>query len=155
MKAIAIVFIGMFPIWALSQTKDDTVQIEKIVRLQMKIEDDYFDRPYVLSRSSTPYDTTKSYYQSDSVYNNYPLGKHLKWTQFDLYSKYGSVESDTTTYKEASLFISTPVFNANKTKCRIVVNTHTEWSGDVSYYYYRKRLNRWKLVDRSLISLTH
>ena len=155
MKILMISLIYSFPLWASGQIVCDTVEVEKIVNAQLKFADKWFDRPFILTNSSVPYNPNKSIYQTDSVYTIYPCDKNLNWNQFKLHSKYGTVESDTTTNKEYSLFISAPIFDEKKTKCRFITNTsYSEWGGQVRMNHYAKRGRKWKLVRSSLISVS-
>ena len=135
-----------------SQITCDTSSIIKIINYELKIFDRSFSRPYILSETSVPYDTTKSYFKSDSIFNTYFCGHKLNWNDFNLKSKYGKVENDSIKDNEYSLFISTPIFNNKMTKCRFITNTHyNEWGGSAFIKYYEKKRNRWKLVKQTLI----
>jgi len=124
----------------------------KIINYELKIFDREFSRPYILSKTSVPYDTTKSYYKPDSIYNTYCCGYQVNWNDFNLQSKYGKVEDDSIKVKEYSVFVSTPIFNEKMTKCRFITSSHySEWGGSANIKYYEKKRNRWKLVKHTLI----
>jgi hypothetical protein len=147
--SLLFIFLGLnlFP-----QSSCDTLAIEKIINRQMKIADKWFDRPFVLSKSSSPYDSTQIYYQLDSTYNKYCCGRNIEWNDFNLGSKYGKVESETSLYEEYSLFISTPIFNETMDKCRFVINTHfSEWGGQGRLCFYEKKNKKWKLAKSTLL----
>ena len=136
------------------QTKSDTLQITEIVNLQLKLTGSQFERDFVLSKSSMPYDTTRSYYKPSEEFNTVLCGKYLDWSGFGLHSKFGSVATDSSDF-EYSCFISTPVFNTGKTKCRLFVSTHySEWGGNTRYYDYEKRGKRWKLAAVHTLSVS-
>jgi hypothetical protein len=144
-----IIFI---PLFCFSQSNCDTIGMEQIINIQLKYADKWFDRPFVLFNSSIPYNAERDEFKLDSVYTKYPCAKGLNWNQFDLNSKYCTIESDTTTNKEYSLFISTPVFNEDNTKCKFVINTHfSEWGGQGRLCFYEKRGKKWKFVRSTLI----
>ena len=147
--SLLLIFLGQN---LFSQPTCDTLAIEKIINKQLKIADKWFDRPFVLSKSSTPYDTTRNYYQLDSIYNKYYCGKNVKWNDFNVSSKYGKVETDTSKREEYRLFISTPIFNETMDKCRFVINTHySEWGGKAMLCFYEKKNKKWKLVKSTLL----
>lgn len=147
---IGIVFF--IPLFCFSQTKCDSVGIEQIINRQLKFADKWFDRSYVLSSSSTPHNIDRKEFKRDSIYINYPCTKDLNWNQFNLNSKYCSVESDTTTNKEYTLFISAPLFNEDYTECKFIINAHfSEWGGQGRLCFYEKRGKQWKFVRSTLI----
>lgn len=138
-----------------SQTATDSLFISQIGQLQMKVADKCFKREFFLSNNSTPYDTTKDYFRIGTDYNQFLCGQFINWTDFKIRSKYGSIETDITKKNEYTCFISTPIFNSSKTKCRLLMNTHfSEWGGHTSYYYYKRKGKKWKLVKSSLISIS-
>lgn len=151
MKTVLIILF-LTPLFCFSQTNCDTSGIEQIINKQLQFADKWFDRPFVLSNSTIPYNNERAEFKTDSIYFNYPCTKEMNWSQFDLKSKFCSIESDTTTSKEYSLFISAPVFNEDKTKCRFVINTHfSEWGGQGRFCFYEKRGKKWKFVKSTLI----
>ncbi|MFL5764970.1 MAG: hypothetical protein ACJ77K_13585 [Bacteroidia bacterium] len=153
MKKIQLSVCLLYCIGVFAQSPD-TVLVTSIVNLQLRIADQSFKRTYVLDNSSMPFDTTKSYYNTGGEFTTFVCGKYVSWNKFRLHSKFSSVETDTTTYKEYSCFISTPVFNAKKTKCRLTMSTHySEWGGYTGCYYYQKRGRKWKLVKHTVAAI--
>lgn len=133
----------------------DTLEIKQILKEQMRLFDKRFDRDFVLMSSSKPYNPKKSIYSFDSTYSNYPCDSVINWSEFNITSKYGVIQSDTTTDFEYSCFISTPVFNAKMTRCRVVTAlSFSEWGGSSGYSFYKKRWGRWKLIRTRLISVS-
>jgi len=137
---------------AYSQTSCDTSTISDIVNLQIKIADKAFKQKYVILKSSIQWDSLKDYYEKNSTYDLFLCGHIRNWNFFHINSKFGTVETDTTSVMEYSCFLGTPLFNENKTKCRIVMSIHTgEWGSSGWYYFYEKKGKKWKLVRQSLI----
>ncbi|MGB1040011.1 MAG: hypothetical protein ACPGVD_04000 [Flavobacteriales bacterium] len=138
--------------FAFSQIKSDTVVIKEILETQLKTVDRTFKSSFILGKTSMPYDTTKSIYKVDSIYYRVPFGKYLEWNQFKPISKFVELESDSSKKWGDRLFISTPVFNEDMTKCRFVVNFHFgEWGGYTRLCYYEKRRRKWKLTKQTRI----
>lgn len=149
-------FTGFFLLIMLnsfSQVTCDTNAIITIINNELKRYDIYFSCPYILDKTSVPYDTSKSYFKTDSIYNTYFCGYQINWNEFKIKSKYVTVENDSNKNNECSVFISTPIFNTEMTKCRLITSTHySEWGGSTFIKYYEKRKKKWKLIKRTLIA---
>ena len=119
--------------------------------MQLKIADKWFDRPYVVIRTSMPIDLAKSYIKSDTTYIKLCFGSQINWSDFSIGSKYGKVETETDN-REYSLDISNPVFNEDLTKCKVIVSSHfTEFACYGRLYDFVKRGKKWKVARSNLL----
>jgi len=143
-----------FPIVLTSsaQVNCDSIAIIKIVNAQLKVADKYFERSYVISSTSIPFDTAIAECKPDSIYALYTCGRFLNWDHFNLQSEYGRVETSSDSSAEYSLFIATPLFNNEMNLCRLYVSSHfSEFGGSGFYYYYEKKGQKWKFVKHKMI----
>jgi hypothetical protein len=132
--------------------QSDSATIVQVLNEQLAFADKCFGKQlYVLNRSTVPWDTTRGEFQPNSEYNRFLCGKYMTWTDEQIASDRCTVKTDTTT-NDYSCFIATPIFNSDKTKCRVYMGTHySEWGGSGRFFYYEKKRNKWKLVRLSLV----
>ncbi|MEN8121453.1 MAG: hypothetical protein ABFS35_13965 [Bacteroidota bacterium] len=135
-----------------SQKKCDTVTVNKIVNLQLKIADKQFNRPYILLKTTKLFKKERKNFKTNSVYNRSLCKRYMTWDNLYINSKFGIVKTDTTKDLEYTCFISTPMFNKDKTKCRVMMSVrHGEWGGHGSLYFYEKKGGLWKFVRTGMI----
>ena len=152
-KLLTIIFLILVST-SNAQINCDSIAIAEIVNRQLKIADNYFGRPFVLKKSSMPFDTASTRFKPDSTYI-YTCHRYLRWDDFNVQSKYGTVQSDTIGYLEYSLYISSPMFNKEINKCRLVVVTHfSEFCSSTRYFFYKKAGKKWKFVKQTLLSIS-
>ena len=139
----------------ISQNSCDSITIGQIFKLQIKIADNIFKQQYLLHKTSKPFTEDQNHYKADASYSIFLCERYTDWNSFFTGSKYGMIASDTTKYSENTCFISTPLFNKAKTKCRIGMRIgFGEWGGNARYYYYVKKGKNWKYVRSTLISIS-
>jgi hypothetical protein len=133
--------------------QSDSVTITRILNKQIASADKHFGKqPYVLNRSTVPFDTTRHEFLPNSEYTRFLCGKYMTWTNAQITSATCTVETDATQSKDYSCFISTPIFNSDKTACRVYMSCHySEWGGGGYFYFYQKKHSKWKRVRTSLL----
>ena len=139
----------------IKEEQSDTVIVYEILNSHIqKIEKKEFQEPYVFNLKC------KSLYENDSSQeNNFlielcPLS--FQWNKNRITSRLGTFkQSDSIRRLDNSCFISCPIFNEAKTRCRIYSRIHHgEWSSYAAYFYYKKVRGKWKFLKTELVSIS-
>jgi hypothetical protein len=150
MKSLLIIwFILIIDYNAYSQAICDTSIISDIINLQIKIADRASKYKFAIKISSTEWDI-REMDLPEGPYNLFLCDRNMNWNFLLKNLKFGTIKTDTTSSLDYTCIIGTPLFNENKTKCRIVMATFAgEWGSSGRYYFYEKKGKKWKLLRRS------
>ncbi|UKN00269.1 hypothetical protein K6119_11040 [Paracrocinitomix mangrovi] len=154
MMRVVLILTSLISISAFSQYKCDKAAVETMVNEQLKVADKWFEHSYVLWQSSLPEDTSKLYFQIDSIYQHYYCGTEVFWTDYNLNSNFATLATDNKRNQPYSLFISTPIFNKTMDQCRFVISTNVNnWGGHKAIFFYKKLGNRWMVIKSKLLDI--
>ena len=133
---------------------DTTVLYEVLNSHIQKIEKREFQELYFLRLNSKSCNENDSSKENNFFIELCPAFFH--WNKNRIISRLASFKpSDAIQKLDNSCFISCPVFNESKTRCRIYSRIHHgEWSSYSAYFYYKRVRGKWKFLKSDLVSIS-